>query len=178
MGEYYIDGSGWDYENTKDYNEAIKWFLKAVDDKNEFSDGNAEAEYELGDCYENGNGVIEDHEEAVKWYQKAADQGNAEAEYEMGEYCGQFSPNVEVYAKSIPRDYEEAFKWYRKSAEHGNSLAVPRLIECYENGYGVAKDVKKAKYLSKLFKKDGYFLDLDNTAIQFLNQTTTSSLNF
>ncbi|HXL73833.1 MAG TPA: hypothetical protein VN963_09425, partial [bacterium] len=85
---------------------------------------------------------------------------------------------VEVYAKSILRDYEEAFKWYRKSAEHGNTDAIYRLIYMYEKGYGVAKDLKKAKYLSDRLKKYPYVDTLDDVAIQFLNQTITSPLNF
>lgn len=170
IGEYYIDGFGWDRSIPVNYGEAINWFQKAADQ------GNPDAEYELGFYYEQGYGVPENHEEAVKWYRKSADQGNAEAEYEMGEYCAQWDAPIyssRVWPKSIPQDYEEAFKWYRKSAEHGNTDAIYRLILIYKNGYGVTKDAKKAKYLSNLLKKYPYVDTLDSTAIQFLNETTT-----
>ncbi|KAB2645301.1 MAG: SEL1-like repeat protein, partial [Verrucomicrobia bacterium] len=38
--------------------------------------GDADAQFNLGVCYESGNGVAKDYVEAVKWYRKAAEQGN------------------------------------------------------------------------------------------------------
>jgi TPR repeat protein len=51
----------------------VKWYRKAADQ------GYAAAQYNLGVCYDNGGGVVQDKAEAVKWYRKAADQGNVEA---------------------------------------------------------------------------------------------------
>ena len=39
--------------------------------------GDADAQYNLGWMYDEGEGVEQDFKEAVKWYQKAADQGLA-----------------------------------------------------------------------------------------------------
>ncbi len=41
-------------------------------------------------------------------------------------------------------DNVEAVKWYRKAAEQGNATAQNNLGVCYENGDGVAKDMKEA----------------------------------
>lgn len=41
--------------------------------------GDANAQYNLGTMYDNGEGVREDDEEAAKWYRKAAEQGDATA---------------------------------------------------------------------------------------------------
>lgn len=41
--------------------------------------GVAQAQYNLGVCYDIGNGVAKDYAEAVKWYRKAAEQGINEA---------------------------------------------------------------------------------------------------
>ena len=41
--------------------------------------GDAQAQYNLGWCYVNGDGVAKDLKQAVYWYRKAADQGHAEA---------------------------------------------------------------------------------------------------
>ena len=57
----------------KDYKEAVKWYKLAADQ------GNEEAQYKLGNCYYNGNGVDKNIEEAVKWYKLAAEQGHAKA---------------------------------------------------------------------------------------------------
>lgn len=35
----------------------------------------AEAQFNLGLCYANGDGMLQDKAEAVKWYRKAAEQG-------------------------------------------------------------------------------------------------------
>ena len=45
----------------KDEVEAVKWYRKAAD-QNNFS-----AQYNLGFCYEKGEGVGKDEFEAVKW---------------------------------------------------------------------------------------------------------------
>ena len=47
--------------------EAVKWFRKSAKQKC------AEAYYQLGICYENGEGVVRDLNEAEAWYQKALD---------------------------------------------------------------------------------------------------------
>ena len=61
-------------QTTDDY---IK-YKKAADQ------GDAEAQYNLGDAYRLGAGVPEDYEQAVYWYRKAADQGDAEAQFILG----------------------------------------------------------------------------------------------
>ena len=43
--------------------------------------GNAEAQFNLGLCYENGEGIQKDLQAAVNWYRQAAEKGNAEAQY-------------------------------------------------------------------------------------------------
>ena len=47
--------------------------------RNEAEQGDAEAQYFIGCCYEYGGGVAKDNAEAVKWYRKAAEQGHLEA---------------------------------------------------------------------------------------------------
>lgn len=85
------------YENgecvNKDFAEAMKWYRKAAENGHDVAktkisiddilqkskDGNAEAQYELGNCYFNGNDVKKDISQALKWYQKAAEQGHPQA---------------------------------------------------------------------------------------------------
>ena len=42
--------------------------------------GNAEAEINIGNLYQQGWGVTQDYTEAMKWYKFAAAKGNEEAE--------------------------------------------------------------------------------------------------
>lgn len=64
---------GDEFNQEKDYAKAYKCYQIAAEK------GNDEAQYKLGFCYENGQGVAQDKVEATKWYQKAADQGNIDA---------------------------------------------------------------------------------------------------
>ena len=48
------------------------------------SDGNMHAQFILGKCYVNGNGVPQSYEKAVEWYMKAENQGSAEAQSNLG----------------------------------------------------------------------------------------------
>ena len=55
--------------------EAAECFRKAAEQ------GHAEAQFNLGICYEDGDGVEWSYTEAIKWYSKAADQGHEEAKF-------------------------------------------------------------------------------------------------
>ncbi len=46
--------------------------------------GQAEAQYQLGRMYDNGQGVTQDYKEAAKWYRMAAEQGNSMAQNSIG----------------------------------------------------------------------------------------------
>ena len=50
--------------------EAARWFRKAADQ------GDAGAQYYLGNMFEQGRGVALSDVEAARWYRKAADQGH------------------------------------------------------------------------------------------------------
>ena len=46
--------------------------------------GDAEAQYNLGVAYQNGQGVPKNHIEAAKWFRKAAEQKHAKAQNLLG----------------------------------------------------------------------------------------------
>lgn len=46
--------------------------------------GDAEAQLNLGLCFDNGSDVAKDQIQAVSWYRKAADQGYAKAQDQLG----------------------------------------------------------------------------------------------
>ena len=49
----------------------------------------ADAEYELGRCFELGKGVRKDIDSAIMWYEYAAEHGNWEAEDRLKELQGE-----------------------------------------------------------------------------------------
>ena len=71
--------TGWWYEtgqigNGPDYAEAMKHYLKAVEN------GDIIANWNIARLYERGLGVRQDMETARLWYKKAADQGDARSQ--------------------------------------------------------------------------------------------------
>jgi tetratricopeptide (TPR) repeat protein len=66
--------------------------------------GNAEAQFNLGLCYENGWGIGKDIEKAMEWYTKSAQQGYVAGYYARG--------NVYQYAK---QDYDRAIADYTEA---------------------------------------------------------------
>jgi len=45
--------------------------------------GNADAQYQLGLCYFNGNGVRRNYTKAAVWFRMAAEQGHTHAQYQL-----------------------------------------------------------------------------------------------
>ena len=93
LGVTYAEGKG----VPQDYAEAAKWYRKAAEQgyvraQNSLlymshkaaEQGDAGAQYELGDMYAKGEGVLQqDFVEAMKWYRMAAEQGHAEAQLRL-----------------------------------------------------------------------------------------------
>ena len=81
--------------------------------------GSAEAQYQLGQRYDKGQGVPQDYKEAAKWTRLAAEQGYAQAQNSMGFRY--------FHGTAVPQDYKEAAKWFRLSAEQGHETAQNNL---------------------------------------------------
>jgi uncharacterized protein len=94
--------------------------------------GNADAQFNLGQMYRRGDRVPQDYKTAVKWYRLAAEQGYAFAQYNLGV----------MYEKGlgVPQDYKTAVKWYKLAAKQGNAPAQYNLGLMYAMGTGVIKD--------------------------------------
>ena len=60
-------------DSQKSLQEAFSYFLKSA------KRGYANAQYNLGKCYENGQGVEKSLKKAAKYYKKAVDQDHLEA---------------------------------------------------------------------------------------------------
>jgi TPR repeat protein len=93
-------------------------------------EGDAEAQYNLGQCYENGQVGIKDNKEAVKWYIKSAEQGYAKTAFALSR-CYEDG-------KGVPRDKNEARKWFIKGVESNDESELLRILDSiyYEGGEG------------------------------------------
>ncbi|SUO96074.1 tetratricopeptide repeat protein [Suttonella ornithocola] len=67
------------YGDAGNYADAFKWAQPAAEK------GDAEAQFNLGWLYENGQGVTQDYNKACQWYEKAAAQGLAKAQQALEE---------------------------------------------------------------------------------------------
>lgn len=112
--------------------------------------GHPNAQCDMGEKYELGEGVDEDYKEAVRWYRKAAEQGWARGQDNLGL----------MYYKGhgVEQDKEEAVRWYRKAAEQGYSMGQFRLGLMYESGEGLEKDYKEAlRWYRKAAEQEGVY---------------------
>ena len=135
--------------------------------------GNASAQRELGERYEEGRGgVALDYREAVAWYRRAAAQGDVRGQANLGamyangtgvprddepalmwfrraadqgDARGQNGLGVMyAYGRGVPRDDDEAVRWYRRAAEQGYPRGQHSLGWMYQNGRGVRRDDDEA----------------------------------
>jgi TPR repeat protein len=113
--------------------------------------GNAQAQYRLGEMYDNGEGVAADDAEAVKWYRRAAEQGHPGAQWQLG-YKYEYGSGVAV-------DNVESIKWFRKAAEQGHGIAQFELAMRYHTGKGTAKDSVEAYNWVLLAETNGIAVD-------------------
>jgi TPR repeat protein len=81
--------------------------------------GHAEAQFNLGLFYAEGNGVRPDPAEAVKWWGLAANQGLAEAQFNLG--------LMYMKGEGIDENQDEAVRLWRLSASQGFTQAIALL---------------------------------------------------
>ena len=98
--------------------------------------GNATAQFYLGDMYDYGKGTHEDDAAAVRWYRMAAEQGHAEAQNNLGW--------MHANGHGVPEDNAEAVHWFRMAARQGHAWAQNNLGLVYANGHGVPEDDAEA----------------------------------
>ena len=112
MGYYYLDTCVDDFNED----EALKWFLKAIEQGCEES----ELYFYLGYSYY----IRNDDSEAIKWYLKSAEKGNVDAEKELGDIFYFCTGNS-----------DEACKWYKRAFEHGRTSGLRNLGDIYSKRY-------------------------------------------
>lgn len=121
---------------------AVKYYQQAA------GQGDAYAQHNLGDCYYNGTGVSVDNAMASKYYKLAADQGSSAALCRVGVYYS-------VHHAGLLQNYVDAVRCFELAADMGDNNAQCLLGTCYENGTGVAVDVKEAMQYYRLAAKNG-----------------------
>lgn len=116
--------------SRKGEGKKIQYYKKAIEQ------GYFLSEFNLGDCYYNGDGVEQDLTLAAKWFEKAAERGHKSAQNSIGK-CYYFGEGVE-------ENNEKAVYWCKKAAESGIAESCDVLAECYASGNGVEQNYQKS----------------------------------
>lgn len=92
-----------------------------------------------------GIGIPQNFEGAYAWLKKAADGDHPLAMTELGK----------IYCQQSMAKYTEAFELFEKAADWGSEEAKAWIGHCYEKGYGVGRDVNRAKAIYQQEMKRG-----------------------
>ncbi len=133
LGDIYRSGG---QQIPNDYKKVVYWYQKSAEQ------GNAEAQFNLGDIYSNGNALAQyvlgesyskhtdglsgkeippqDYKKAFHWYQKAAEQGYADAQVSLG--CMYDS------GQGVPQDKQKAFVWFSLARAQGGMTIVSDFL--------------------------------------------------
>jgi len=109
------------FEQQKQYDEAIKWYTRAAEQ------GYGVSEMNLAQMYERGTGVKQDFTEAKRWYRKSMERGSGESLYRLASLSDK------------TQDYSEALKLYRRGVKQGDYRAMVDLGDMLEQGRGVKR---------------------------------------
>ena len=78
-------------------------------------EGDAGAQYTLGNMYHSGAGVRKNEDVALRWYKKAAEQGMADAQYNLG--------LMYASGNGVTEDTDIAIDWIFRAAQQGHKDA-------------------------------------------------------
>jgi len=93
---------------------------KSLPDLRKLADqGDADAQYQMGVRYHDGEEVPQDDTQAVQWFQRAADQGNVAAQSALGAYYWR--------GRGVPEDLSKAYFWSAIAMVQGDEISKSRL---------------------------------------------------
>ncbi len=150
-----------------EHERAYGYFVKAA------NQGNAEAQFYLGDMFHHGKGVKQDYAKAIEYYRMASEKSQPEAMYGLGQLyftgkgiardqregarlyllaakAGQINAQFEmgvIFAEGkagFERDYKQSVDWYMQAAQMGHGDAQFNLASMYQFGQGVNSDQVEA----------------------------------
>jgi hypothetical protein len=112
-----------------DKREAFKWFKLAAEH------GYVDAEAELGQCYDDGDGVEQNYAVAAEWYRKAAEHvpnlgGAGYGRNNLG--------LLYMAGQGVPRDYVQAYLWFSLADNEANlnaaraEMTPPQILQAQQ----------------------------------------------
>ena len=126
----------------KDYVTALNKFKSAA------LKNDAYGQFQVGNMYFNGQGVVQDYAEALRWYKLAAAQGYVGAQHNLG--------NMYYKGLGVVQEYAEAARWFKLAAAQGHAGAQYNLGISYDKGQGVVQNYAEAVSWYKLAAAQGH----------------------
>ena len=123
--------------NKGDYKAALDELRPAA------QQGDARAQFYLGEAFNKGRGEVQDYAEAANWYRKAAAQNNVDAQETL---CGMYF----FGQAGITQDYSEAIKYCVPAGKQNKPYPAYLGAYMYEFGKGVETDLAQAAVLYKV----------------------------
>ena len=123
LGICYNDGS---YGYQQDYAKALELYHRAAEL------GFAKAYNNIGNAYDNGEGVEVDKEKAMYYYELSAIGGNAKARHNLG------------YMEANTGNVERAVRHLMIATRDGQSESLNSIKRLYTNGHAPKKNYTKA----------------------------------
>lgn len=99
--------------------------------------GNAQAQYQLATMYESGRGVEKSVNKAREWYEKAAANNFTAAKHRI--------TYLDIKTRGFTSAHKSFVSELANAARKGDGEAMFILGDMYQNGIGVAKDLKRAR---------------------------------
>lgn len=121
--------------------QTINEIIKASDN------GDAMAQYQLGQEYLSGKNIHEDKVLAFQWFEKSALQDFDSAQFALA-VCY-------YWGRGTKKDKSQALKWYDKSSDLGNGNAQYALGLMHYKGEATLVDPKMSAYYMRLAFKNG-----------------------
>lgn len=115
------------YLSSGDIDTAIPILKKAAEL------GNAEAQYNLGVCFQQGAGVSQDDKIANEWFLKSASQGWKDAQFKLAYSF--------ATGRGVSQDNKKAFQWALKCAEQNDPECIFNVVSSYMEGFGTEKNI-------------------------------------
>jgi hypothetical protein len=93
---------------------------KSLPDLRKLADqGDADAQWQMGVRFHNGEGVPHDDVQAMQWFQRAAEQGHVTAQATLGAYYWA--------GRGVPQDLSQAYFWSALALAQGDKNSKSRL---------------------------------------------------
>ncbi|MDJ1157016.1 tetratricopeptide repeat protein [Chelatococcus sp. SYSU_G07232] len=142
LGGYFLDGISGTYvrPNTA---RAVEMFHYAATYY-----GDADAQYNLGRLYLDGNGVPKNPRQAARWFNLSAEKGNHQAQALLG--------HLLVTGQGVPRQSARGLMWLTIARDAADPTKDAWIVELHDKAFAAAKDNDRQAaliYLEQQLKK-------------------------